>query len=92
MQTTDPTLTSATCATSGSACVCQLSTVQDATEAGTYTTSGTTLSTTPTGGTASTGSYCVKGNELHSLGIDLSMPMGTMGMVKIAADAVFTKQ
>jgi hypothetical protein len=89
---TDPTLKSATCAMSGSACVCQLSTSHDATEAGTYTTSGTTVSSTPTGGTVSTDSYCVKGNELHSIGIDMSMPMGTMGMVKIAGDVVFTKQ
>jgi hypothetical protein len=50
------------------------------------------LSSTPTGGAVSTDSYCVKGNDLHSIGIDLSMPMGTMGMVKIAGDIVFTKQ
>jgi hypothetical protein len=88
---TSPTIKSATCATSVSACVCQISTVQDATEAGTYATSGTRLSSTPTGGTVSTDSYCVQGNELHSIGIDMSMPMGTMGMAKITGDLVFTK-
>jgi hypothetical protein len=89
---TDSTLKSASCATSGAACVCQISTVQDATEAGTYATSGTMLSTTPTGGTASSDSYCVQGNELHDLSVDMSMPMGNMGTVKITGDIVFTKQ
>src|SRR5450432_3079177 len=86
---TDPTLTSATCASSGSTCVCQLSTTQDATESGTYTTSGTIVSSTPAGGTVSNDSYCVKVNELPLLSVFISFLMGNIVMVKITVVIFF---
>jgi hypothetical protein len=89
----DPSsVNSASCVPSGSSCVCTLgSPDQPVSEMGTYTTSGTSLTTTPTGGTPSTGPYCVTGNELHEMQIDMSMPMGSMGMAHIQADVVLKK-
>jgi hypothetical protein len=87
----DPTVTSASCSTVGASCVCQLSTTEGD-ETGTYVTSGTTLTTTPTGDTASTDQYCVRGNELHDIALDMSMPVGSMGMAKIVGDIVFLRQ
>jgi hypothetical protein len=86
-----PSVTSASCATVGPSCVCQL-TGGAGDETGTWTTSGTTLTTTPTGGTASTDPYCVQGNELHDIAVDMSMPVGSMGMAKIVGDIVYTRQ
>jgi hypothetical protein len=93
---TDPTLTGATCAasgsTSGSTCVCEVSTLQDTGESGTYATSGSTLTTTAMGETAESGGYCVQGNELHEVVLDMTVPMGPMGTAKIGADLVFKRQ
>jgi hypothetical protein len=88
----DPTITGATCGASGSTCVCEVSTLQDTGESGTYVTSGTTLTTTATGETAESGGYCVQGNELHSIALDMTMPTGPMGTATIAADVIFKKQ
>lgn len=88
----DPTITAVSCTTVGSACECQITTKQDTTEAGTYSTSGTTLTTTHSAETPSADPYCVEGNQLHELAVDMSMQMGAMGMVKIAADLVLTKE
>jgi hypothetical protein len=89
----DPTLTRTTCSPAGSACVCDLQLTADASESGTYSTNLTSLSTIPAGQTvASTDDYCVQGNELHSISIDMTMPVGPMGMAKIAGDLVFTRQ
>ena len=88
----DPAVTSASCATAGAACVCNEMAVMDSTASGTYSTSGTTLTTTPAGKAASSDQYCVQGNELHDLTVNMTMPMGSMGMVKIAGDFVLTKQ
>jgi len=88
---TDPALVSAACATAASDCVCQLSTRSAVEESGTYATSGTTLSTTPTGGSPSSDRYCVQGQELHHIAVDLAMPMGATGVATITAADVFTK-
>ena len=57
----DPTVQSASCSGSGT-CACPIVLTPDQTsEAGTYTVSGSTLLTTPTGGTAESLEYCVKG-------------------------------
>jgi hypothetical protein len=90
---TDPRITKARCATSGSACQCDLSLAIDVTESGTYSTNQTALSVTPAGGgPATSDSYCVQGNELHSISVDMTMPVGPMGMVRIAGDLVYTRQ
>jgi hypothetical protein len=81
-----------TCSVMANACVCSLVTTEDTGDSGTYATSGTTVTTTGTDGTPSDDAYCVAGNELHSIDIDMTMPMGPMGMAKIRADLVFTKQ
>lgn len=93
MMQTNSGIRAATCSTSGSACVCQLSLGGDVSESGTYSTNLTTLSTTPTGQTtASNDQYCVQGNVLHDINVDMTMPLGPMGMAKITGDLIFTKQ
>ena len=56
-------------------------------ETGTYTTSGTNITTTDSAGSSSISAYCVQGNELHMLQVDMTMAMG-----KIQADLVLTKK
>jgi hypothetical protein len=85
-------VTSASCVVSGPSCACTLvAPDQSSTEMGNYTTSGTNITTNPAGGTPSTDPYCVTGNELHDMQVDMSMPMGPMGMVKIQGDMVWKK-
>jgi len=75
------------CSGSGS-CTCNFTTAPMAmTETGTYTTSGTTITTTDSTGTSSSSQYCVQGNELHIVQVDMTMAMG-----KIQADVVMTKK
>jgi hypothetical protein len=60
---------SAACTTSALGCVCTVSGSALAIDtSGTYTTSGTNVTTTPTtGGTSSTSGYCVQGSTLYIL-------------------------
>ena len=61
---------SASC-TGDTLCACALTYVpQTSSEQGTYTTAGNMLTLTPTGGSPSTGAFCVEGNNLHLLGTD----------------------
>lgn len=93
--TTDPSsdVQSASCATQGSACVCNVvSKSMSDTETGTYTTSGSTLTSGPTAAQQDDTPYCVQGNQLHVISVDMSTSMGAMGKVKITADIVGTKQ
>jgi hypothetical protein len=85
------TITSHSCVVSGSSCVCTVATDNDATESGTYSTAGTTLTTTPTGGDASGDQYCIEGNTMHDMTVDMTMQT-SMGTAKIVADIVLTKQ
>jgi hypothetical protein len=87
----DTTITSHSCSMSSAACVCTVAMTEPVTDSGTYSTSGTNLTTTPTGGAASTDEYCVAGGTLHDLAVDMSMQT-SMGKVKIQGDVVFTKQ
>jgi hypothetical protein len=87
----DMTLTSHSCSTSGTSCVCALAFNEPTTDSGTYSTSGTNLTTTATGSQASTDAYCVEGNTLHDIAVDMSMQT-SMGKIKIQGDVVFTKQ
>ena len=57
---------SQTCVASASNCVCNLSeTLAAMTITGTYSTSGTMVTTNASTGTASTSGYCVQGNTLY---------------------------
>lgn len=81
------TYQSAHCAGSSS-CTCSfVLAAQTTSETGTYTTAGTIITTTNSTGTSSSSSYCVQGNELHMLQVDMTMAMG-----KVQADLVFTKK
>ncbi len=81
------TYQSAHCSGSSS-CTCSFVLAPQATsETGTYATAGTTITTTDSTGTPSSTSYCVQGNELHMLTVDMTMPMG-----KVSADLVLTKK
>lgn len=83
---------SARCVAAGSACNCTLAlAAQTIAESGTYTTAGTTLTETPTGGAAHGGEYCVQGNELHAIQT-MPVAMGSMGMAMITSDLVAVKQ
>jgi hypothetical protein len=76
------------CATgAGGACDCTLQyPTQTSTQTGTYSTSGSTVTNTPTGGSASTSSYCVQGSTLT---ISSTTMTGTsMG----SSELVLTKQ
>jgi hypothetical protein len=78
---------SAHCSGSGS-CTCTfVLATQMTSETGTYTTSGTNITTTDSAGSSSISAYCVQGNELHMLQVDMTMAMG-----KIQADLVLTKK
>ncbi|HTB73145.1 MAG TPA: lipocalin family protein, partial [Polyangiaceae bacterium] len=69
------------CVISNSNCVCTLAVPSTGTESGTYEISGSTLTTTPSGGSGSTtNSYCVSGNTLHLSGT-VSGVMGTQQVV-----------
>jgi hypothetical protein len=65
-QQPDPVFSSGSCAMSGSDCMCMAQfNVTPQSESGTYSTSGTTITTTNSSGNASTSSYCVSGNTLY---------------------------
>jgi hypothetical protein len=69
-------------------CTCTFVLASQTTSAtGTYTTAGTTITTTDSTGKSSSDSYCVQGNELHMVQVDMAMAMG-----KVQADLVLTKK
>jgi len=77
------TSTTTNCATSGSNCNCAIAANGTAHSTGTYSVSGNSVTTTPTGGMAGTSDYCVTSSgELHVLG-------STSG---VSTDVVATKQ
>lgn len=81
------TYQSAHCSGSSS-CTCTFTLApQTTSESGTYTTSGTTITTTDSTGATSSSEYCVQGSELHMLQVDMTMAMG-----KVQADLVMTKK
>ena len=59
---------------------------------GTYTTSGTNITLTASDGTYAANQYCVKGNELHLVTVNATMPIGSMGQVNIDSDTVETRR
>jgi hypothetical protein len=91
---------SASCAQQGANCSCQLAVnLQGVTQSGTYAYAtgadggaGTALVLTTATGTATTGQYCVQGNELHLITTTMSINMGSMGQQTIVSDVVARKQ
>jgi hypothetical protein len=78
-------IVSGSCRNADTACACTVTQQQPTgSEDGTYTTSGTMLTTTPAGGAAAEMPYCVKGSTLHLLSVDAA------GV--IASDIVLTRQ
>jgi hypothetical protein len=62
-------------------------------EAGTYTTSGNMLTTSPTGGASLSKSYCVQGSTtLHFMTLDRTTNTGPGGQATITADIVARKK
>lgn len=61
---------------------------QTSTTSGTYAVSGSTVTNTPTGGTASTSNYCVQGSTLTLASMAMGMPGASQGL----AEVVLTKQ
>lgn len=83
----NPSIQSIRCSGSSS-CTCTFTLAPMTTNAsGTYTTSGTMLTLTSSTGGISGGPYCVQGDELHLISVDMTMPMGT-----IQADQVLTRR
>jgi hypothetical protein len=83
----DMTFSSASCrsVTGGCACSFQLA-PQTATEVGTYSTTGSVLTTSPNTGSASSASYCVQGSTMTVA--DMSMT----GMSGVTASVVLNKK
>jgi hypothetical protein len=64
-QAMTPGAVSTACTDSGGVCKCTITVSQaSSTESGTYSLSGNTITRTPTGKTAATSNYCVRGTEL----------------------------
>jgi hypothetical protein len=84
---------SVTCSGSSS-CTCDIVTSMDIVpQAGTYSTSGTTITTTQADASAAqSSSYCVEGNLLHLLTLDTTMNMGPMGQATLRSAIIAQKQ
>ena len=90
-QNPDPGIQSITCAGSGT-CVCRfIGTPQSENETGTYTTSGTAITTTASDGTVETGDYCIQDNTFHVVTVDRTMNTGPMGQATILSDITATR-
>jgi hypothetical protein len=73
----------------GGSCVCSFQfPSQTSMESGTYSISGSTVTNTPTAGTASSSSYCVQGSTLTLASMPMSMPGASQG----SAELVLTRQ
>lgn len=89
----DPAIASISCASTGLSCKCAvLGAADNMTGMGTWATAGTKLMSTEVGKMPSVTDYCVQGNNLHVIGLDMAMPMGPMGQFNITHDLVLAKQ
>jgi hypothetical protein len=88
---TAPMFSSVSCTgTSGCACTVTVAPTTSS-DSGTWSQSGTQIALMSTAGNSGGGDYCVQGNEIHLLTLDVTMPMGPMGTLKIAKDVVATR-
>jgi hypothetical protein len=75
------------CAQASSGCACSFQVAsQTSTESGTYSVSGSTITTMPTGGTNSSETYCVQGSTLTLSSMSMS------GMPGASGEVILTKQ
>jgi len=80
----DSPFAGATCGSTSGGCSCTFDTPPVTTsESGTYTTSGSTVSTMPMGGSADSGEYCVDGGTLHLIARDPQNGATTADIVAI---------
>ena len=87
-----PSFSSVACSGS-SGCTCALALVPvTMNDAGTWSTSGTNIALMSSTSGNSSPPYCVQGDEIHVITLDMTMPMGPMGTFKIAGDLVATRQ
>jgi hypothetical protein len=85
---TPPTFSSVTCSGTTS-CTCSMTFPKMVmNDAGTWSTSGTNLTIISTTQGPDSSGYCVQGTELHLITLDMTIPMGSMGTLKIAKDLV----
>ncbi len=71
-----PNVQSATCTgTTLCTCVVTSTTPTAVSEQGTYTTSGNTLMTTPSGGAPTSGAFCVQGDTVHIMNLEMTGQM-----------------
>jgi hypothetical protein len=71
-----PNVQSATCTgTTLCTCVVTSTTPTAVSEQGTYTTSGSTMTTTPAGGTPTSGAFCVQGDTVHIMNLEMTGQM-----------------
>jgi hypothetical protein len=59
---------------------------------GTWSRAGTSITLMAADGTEDGGPYCVQGDQIHLISVDMTMSTGPMGTAKIVADLVGTKQ
>jgi hypothetical protein len=79
--------------TGSSGCTCTFNfSPTPMTDVGTWSASGTNIALMSSGLGNNGGAYCVKGNEIHLITLDMTMPMGAMGTAKITTDIVALKQ
>jgi hypothetical protein len=85
-----PGLTLTSCAVAGNDdCLCTFEVaVFSPGQAGTYTVSGSSLTTTSATGAVATIGTCVQGAQLHLVSLDSTMSTGPMGAATISADVV----
>jgi hypothetical protein len=81
------------CLNAETACACTIVQQQPTTsQSGTYTVSGTTLTTTPLGGSPADMPYCVSGSELHLITLGASGETTVAGAGTVASDIILVRQ
>jgi hypothetical protein len=87
------TFSAASC-TGTSGCTCTLTNASTTmSQAGTWEGAGTSIVLTLSDGSTGGGPYCVQGDTIHLLDVDMmTVPMGPMGTAKVIDDIVATKQ
>jgi hypothetical protein len=82
VQAANSPFSSASCAQASSGCACSFQfSSQTSTQSGTYSTSGSTITNMPSGGTASSDTYCVQGSTLTLSSMSMSGMSGATGEV-----------
>jgi hypothetical protein len=87
-----PGATMSVSCTGAPTCTCRFSTkATNLVQTGTYATSGTTMTVTPSGDTAQNDTFCVQGNTLYLRSAAMTASMGAMGPMTVPAEAVLKR-